>query len=213
MRCKVFINLVYHSLLFLNREDEPSDIKDMKTVVACDGSSHKKPNGEMRGATGWAWARDDGAWQSNGWYTGGTNQTAELHGIRSVLLFHPKGDLVVQMDSQYALNVAEKWAKGWARKNWVKADGKPVLNRPLIEEILHLVESRKDPITFEWVKGHRTDNKFPLNTLADKYAGEASARAKKVSTLEESFNLYLDSKGRTAMPQELRMMQRIASKL
>lgn len=181
-----------------------------QTIIACDGSSHKKPNGEMRGAVGWAWARDDGAWQSSGFFTG-TNQTAELNAVRSVLLMHPHGSLLVQLDSQYALNVTEKWAKGWAKKNWIKADGKPVLNRPIIEEILYLREKRKDPIEFQWVKGHLKDNRFPLNTLADKYAGEASARAKLVSTAEESLLLYRDSKGRTSLPQETAMMLRIIS--
>lgn len=182
-----------------------------QTLIACDGSSHKKPDGTLRGAIGWAWAREDGAWQSSGWHTG-TNQIAELHGIRSVLLMNPQGSLLVQMDSQYALNVAEKWAKSWARRNWVKADGNPVLNRPIIEEILFLLENRKDPVEFQWVKGHLKDNRFPLNTLADKYAGEASERAKKASTTEQSLLLYRDSKGRVSLPQELRMMTRIMSK-
>jgi ribonuclease HI len=182
-----------------------------QTVIACDGSSHKKANGEMRGAVGWAWARDDGAWQSSGFWTG-TNQTAELHAIRSVLLMNPKGNLLVQLDSQYALNVTEKWAKGWARKNWIKADGKPVLNRGIIEEILFLRESRQDPIEFQWVKGHLKDNRFPLNTLADKYAGEASARAKSTTNAEESLLLYRDSKGRTSLTQETRMMMRVIAR-
>jgi ribonuclease HI len=183
----------------------------MQTTVACDGSSHKKPNGEMRGAVGWAWARDDGHWQRSGWFEG-TNQTAELHGIRSVLLFHKQGNLLVQLDSQYALNVTEKWAKSWAKNNWVKSDGKPVLNRPIIEEILYLMETRKDPIEFQWVKGHLKDNRFPLNTVADQRAGEASAAAKLTKNKEESLSLYLDSKGRTSMPQELAMIQKIYQK-
>lgn len=180
-------------------------------LIACDGSSHKKPNGEMRGAVGWAWAREDGHWQSSGWFEG-TNQTAELNGLRSALLFHPTGHIVLQMDSQYALNVAQKWAYGWAKKGWVKSDGKPVLNRPIIEEILNLVSNRKDEITFQWVKGHMKDNRFPLNTLADKYAGEASARAKLAHDTASSLLLYRDSKGRERMPQELEMVKRIYSK-
>lgn len=183
----------------------------MTILIACDGSSHKKPNGEMRGPVGWAWAREDGHWQSNGWFEG-TNQTAELHGIRSVLLFNPHGHITVQMDSQYALNVTEKWAKSWAKRNWVKADGKPVLNKPIIEEILYLMEKRKDPVEFQWVKGHLKSNEFPLNTAADKYAGEASGRAKKASDMLTSFNTYKDSKDRMILPVEIDMLTRIYSK-
>lgn len=177
-------------------------------TVACDGSSLKKPNGEMRGPVGWAWVRDDGAWQSNGWFEG-TNQTAELHGIRSVLLFHKNVEIEVQMDSQYALNVASKWAKGWAQKGWKKADGSPVLNQSIIKEILFLMENRTQPVHFKWVKGH-AGNKHPLNVLADEKAGEASQRAKQLSTdLASSLLLYRDSKNRTSMPQETSMLQRI----
>jgi ribonuclease HI len=180
----------------------------MTTLIACDGSSHRKPDKSMGGAIGWAWARDDGHWMSNGWFEG-TNQRAELHAVRSVLLFHPKGKMTVQMDSQYALNVTEKWAKSWARKNWVKADGKPVLNRDIIEHILYLREARVDPVEFQWVKGHLKDNRFPLNTAADLHAGEASARAKKSSDALTSLFLYEDSKGRAEMPQETQMLKSI----
>lgn len=183
----------------------------MSILVACDGSSLKKPNGEMRGAIGWAWAREDGHWQSHGWFEG-TNQIAELHGIRSVLLFHKNVDITIQMDSQYALNVTEKWAKGWARKNWVKSDGKPVLNKPIIAEILQLMEERTAPVKFQWVKGHRKDNKYPLNTEADKRAGDASALAKiNAKDMASSLLLYKDSKNRTSMPQEELMLRRIYS--
>jgi len=181
----------------------------MTTLIACDGSSHKNGQG---GAMGWAWARDDGEWLSNSFYTG-SNQRAELWAIWSVLKFHPKGSLIVQLDSQYALNVTEKWAFGWKKRNWVKADGKPVLNRDLIEPILELRQARHDPIEFQWVKGHRKDNAYPLNTIADQRAGEASARAKLVDNAIDSFGLYLDSKGRTTMPQELEMMKKVAAGL
>lgn len=180
----------------------------MSTLIACDGSSHRKPDKSIGGAIGWAWARDDDHWMSNGWFEG-TNQRAELHAIRCVLLFNPKGALTVQMDSQYALNVTEKWAKGWSKRNWIKADGKPVLNRDIIEHILYLKEARVDPLELQWVKGHLKDNRFPLNTAADLRAGEASARAKKATDPLSSLFLYSDSKGRTEMPQESAMLRKI----
>lgn len=177
----------------------------MQTLIACDGSSHQNGKG---GPMGWAWARDDDSWLCNGFFTG-SNQRAELWAIWSVLKFNPKGSLLVQLDSQYALNVTEKWALGWAKRNWIKTDGKPVLNRDIIEPILKLRMERQDPIEFQWVKGHRKDNAYPLNTMADIRAGEASERAKKATNLETSLDLYRDSKGRTVMPQELAMMRTV----
>ena len=182
----------------------------MSILIACDGSSLDNGKG---GAIGWAWAREDGSWLGNGFYTG-TNQRAELWAIWSVLRFHPKGDLVIQMDSQYALNIAEKWAEGWERKGWRKADGKPVLNLDLVKPILELKRSHQGSLTFQWVKGHRKDNAYPLNTEADVRAGEASRRASKASLdLTGSLTTYRDSKGRTSMPQEAKFMAEIAQGL
>lgn len=177
----------------------------MQTLIACDGSSHQNGKG---GPMGWAWARDDDAWLCNGFFTG-SNQRAELWAIWSVLKFNPKGSILVQLDSQYALNVTEKWALGWSKRNWIKTDGKPVLNRDLIEPILKLRMERVDPIEFQWVKGHRKDNAYPLNTIADVRAGEASERAKSSKDLETSLTLYRDSKGRNVMAQEAVMMKTV----
>jgi ribonuclease HI len=179
-------------------------------VIACDGSSHDNGKG---GAIGWAWARDDGAWLSNGFYTG-TNQRAELWAIWSVLTFHPNDDLIIQMDSQYALNVAQKWAAGWEKKGWIKSDKKPVMNLDLVKPILELTRNHNGSLIFQWVKGHRTDNLFPLNTEADIRAGEASQRAKVATKdLTGSLTTYLDSKGRTSMPQESKFMEQISINL
>lgn len=179
-------------------------------LIACDGSSLDNGKG---GAIGWAWAREDGEWLSNGFYTG-TNQRAELWAIWSVLRFNTSGDLTIQMDSKYALNIADKWAEGWEKKGWRKADGKPVLNLDLVKPILEMKRAHYGDLKFEWVKGHRTDNAYPLNTEADKRAGEASRRARNASKdLEGSLTTYLDSKGRTTMQQEERFMKVIAAGL
>lgn len=169
-------------------------------LIACDGSSLKKPDGSIGGAIGSAWAREDGHWA----YVGqpeGTNQRAELFAMCMVLAYHPGQALHVQADSQYTLNVTQKWAKGWARNKWIKADGKPILNLNIIQPLYEMTLERTKPVEYQWVKGHRKDNAFPLNTLADKYASEASAAARKHKfTAAEPF-IYLDSKGRTTTPK------------
>jgi ribonuclease HI len=173
-------------------------------LVACDGSALRKADGKVGGPIGWAWAREDGHWMSNGWFVG-TNQRAELHAIRSVLLFHPKGHIQVQMDSQYALNTTKTWSINWARRGWTKADNKPIINLDIVKQIYALTQKRTDPIEYVWVKGHKTDGSSPLNVAADLRAGEASQRAKKSN--KPDFNLYLDSKARTQMDLETDMLR------
>ena len=182
----------------------------MTTLIACDGSSLKKADGSIGGAIGWAWARDDGAWASGSWPRG-TNQRAELLAITQLLLQNPQGPLEIQMDSKYALNVASKWARGWSRRGWIKPDGKPVMNRDIIEVLLELVERRVDPITWTWVKGHRRDNMYPLNTAADLRAGQASKLGQTVHDDHAALDLYRDSKGRTELNVVRNMLLRVST--
>ena len=171
-------------------------------LIACDGSSFK--NGDPETPIGWAWAREDGAWMSNG-MKGGSNNRAELHAILSVLLLNPSGELTVLMDSQYALNTVDKWAAGWKRRGWKKSDGEPVQNLDLVREILNLRERRADPIEFQWVKAHQKDSPI-LNVRADELAGEAMRRAKLIAP---GVMTYSDSKKRTTFSSEAKIFERL----
>jgi ribonuclease HI len=82
---------------------------------------------------------------------------------------HLDEDLLVLCDSQYVINSVTKWMPGWKKKGWRKADGKPVMNLELLQEIDEALVGRK--YRFEWVKGHAN---HPLNEAAD-------ARARAVS--------------------------------
>src|SRR4051812_23108676 len=61
-------------------------------------------------------------------------------------------DLLVLCDSQYVINSVTKWMPGWKRKGWRKADGKPVLNVDLLQDLDAVLAGRR--YRFEWVKGH-----------------------------------------------------------
>lgn len=175
-------------------------------LIACDGSTLK--NGDPKSPSGWAWARDDGAWMSNG-MIGGSNNRAELHAIWSVLAFHQTGDLTVQMDSKYALNIVETWGFSWERKGWIKANKEPIQNLDIVKEIVKLRHRRKDPIVFEWVKGHsKGDVLSPLNEVADLRAGEAARRAREAGD-DATGMFYLDSKGRLTTPHEEHIFQKL----
>lgn len=180
-------------------------------LIASDGSSLKSIDGVIgKGPIAWAWARDDGHWYTNG-YTVGTNQQAELMGLISLLVLHPKEKLHVQLDSKYALNTAEKWIWGWARKNWVKSDGEKVMNLNLIIPLYEILKERKGNIDFEWVKGHDINNKNPLNTKADELANTLSNQIKKelLSAAIDNPYFYRDSKERSINHTEKEFYDRI----
>ena len=78
-------------------------------------------------------------------------------------------DLHVLCDSQYVINVLTKWTATWKRKNWRKADGKPVLNVELVKALDEAIQGRA--VTFEWVRGHAGHE---LNEAADSLARAAA---------------------------------------
>lgn len=144
-----------------------------EVLVACDGSCLKNPGG----ATGWAWVTSDGRWSSSGQPTG-TNQVAELWGVISVLRDFPDVALIIQIDSEYAMKAATVWSKAWKRNGWKKADGSPVSNVALVKTIDRLMSLREHPVRFEKVPGHDPQNRYALNTAADKRARAAAEFAR-----------------------------------
>ena len=55
-------------------------------------------------------------------------------------------------DSEYLKNGITNWIHGWKRKNWVKADKQPVLNRDLWMALDDLVSRHETK--WKWTKGH-----------------------------------------------------------
>lgn len=133
-----------------------------KTRIWTDGSALGNP----RGAMGWAWVDNQGAHDSGGAKVG-TNQIGELTGVLMALKAHPSGPITIVTDSEYVLNVFEKWSKGWKKNGWVLRDGSPVKNLPLVKSIRNMIDSRKDDVEFKWVKGHSTNSG---NNRADELA-------------------------------------------
>ncbi|MDO5498225.1 MAG: DUF4440 domain-containing protein [Propionibacteriaceae bacterium] len=133
----------------------------MTIIAAADGSALGNP-----GPAGWAWYVDDTCWAAGGW-PHGTNNMGELMAVLD-LLEQTAGSaeaLHVLCDSQYAINVITKWTAGWKRKNWRKADGKPVMNVELVKALDGAMQGRT--VTFEWVRGHAGHE---LNEAADRLA-------------------------------------------
>lgn len=134
----------------------------MTITVSTDGSALGNPNGPM----GWAWADHEahaggrpGHEHSGdcdaGGATNGTNQIGELCAVLEVLRAHPGSEpLVIETDSQYAINCSTKWVHGWKRNGWRNSQKKPVKNAAVIKAIDVELAKRPGPVKFVWVKGH-----------------------------------------------------------
>ncbi|MET0854040.1 MAG: RNase H family protein [Microterricola sp.] len=137
----------------------------MTIIASADGSALGNP-----GPTGWAWYVDDDCWAAGGWPHATNNQgelTAVLELFRATA--HLDDDLHVLCDSQYVINSVTKWMPGWKKKGWRKADGKPVMNLEILQELDAALAGRR--YRFEWVKGHAN---HPMNEAADERARAVS---------------------------------------
>ena len=135
-------------------------------IAAADGSALGNP-----GPAGWAWYIDDDHWASGGWEHG-TNNMGELKAVLDLFeatASRPEAKLRVYCDSQYVINSLTKWMPGWKKKGWKKSDGKPVLNRDLLEALDKALTGRD--YEFIWVKGHAGHE---LNEKADSLANGAA---------------------------------------
>jgi len=139
----------------------------MTITAAADGSALGNP-----GPAGWAWYIDDDCWAAGGW-PHGTNNQGELMAVLDLLrstAHLPQEHLRILCDSQYVINCVSKWMPGWKRKGWRKADGKPVLNVDLLQQIDEAIKGRS--YEFEWVRGHAGHE---LNEAADLRARAVAA--------------------------------------
>ena len=89
--------------------------------------------------------------------------TAAIEGLRAIK--YPC-EVTLTSDSKYLVDAIEKkWLVSWKKKNWKKADGKPVLNVDLwtaLDEQL-----TRHTVSFVWVKGHEG---HPYNERCDALA-------------------------------------------
>lgn len=140
----------------------------MKIVAAVDGSSLGNP-----GPAGWAWVISADQWDAGGWRRA-TNNVGELTAVLELLQATERAGLAgrplhILADSQYVINGLTKWMPNWKKRGWKKADGKPVANQDLFEQLDRALAGRT--VTFEWVRGHTGHS---LNEAADDHAREAA---------------------------------------
>lgn len=133
--------------------------------IATDGSCLKNPGGK----TGWAWVAENGIWQSGSVAEGSNNIGELMAAIAALRASKNLPEVHLEIDSQYVLNIIQKWGPGWKKRGWKKANGEPVANVELVDKLLTL--SNRRGLTMEWVKGH---NGHWLNEFADEQAGLAA---------------------------------------
>ena len=80
--------------------------------------------------------------------------------------------IVIHSDSQYVIKGVTEWLRGWKAKGWRKADGKPVMNQDLWQQMDALMVGRE--VTWKWVKGHAG---HPENERVDQLANWEAVRA------------------------------------
>ncbi|KAB7790835.1 ribonuclease H family protein [Bifidobacterium leontopitheci] len=189
----------------------------MTITVSTDGSALGNPNGPM----GWAWAdhtpnaahtdghEHDGDCDAGG-ATNGTNQIGELCAVLEALRAHPGAEpLVIETDSQYAINCSTKWVHGWKKNGWKNSQKKPVKNAALIKAIDAELTRRPGSVRFVWVKGHagNTGNE-KVDELARTYAGDCRSGVREGYLPLEGWQSLLASeyaKG-THVPEDAQML-------
>ncbi len=187
----------------------------MTITVSTDGSALGNPNGPM----GWAWAdhnapsgdghRHAGDCDAGG-ATNGTNQIGELCAVLEALRAHPGSEpLIIETDSQYAINCSTKWVHGWKKNGWKNSQKKPVKNAELIRAIDDELSKRTGSVQFVWVKGHAGNaGNEKVDELARTYAGDCRSKARDGYLPKEGWQSLLASEYSqgTDVPEDARML-------
>ena len=119
--------------------------------VFTDGSAAPNP-----GPGGWGvvWVESgEILGQKHGYDPDTTNNRMELTAVLEALRSIPEGSSAqLFSDSQYVVKGMSQWVAGWQKRNWRKADGKPVLNDDIWKRLVEIASSRK--IQWNWVEAH-----------------------------------------------------------
>lgn len=83
--------------------------------------------------------------------------------------------VVVYTDSKILLDSVTKWIKGWRKNGWKKSDGKPVLNRDLLEKIDEKMQRRRVEMHHVLAHTGRDDWKSKWNDMVDRMARSAAS--------------------------------------
>ena len=139
--------------------------------IATDGACKGNP-----GPGGWGAIIRSGGHEKE--ISGGENPTTNNRmeltaAIRALEALKRPCRVKLATDSRYVMDGLTKWIHGWKRKGWRTADGKPVKNADLWQELV--AASTPHRIEWEWVRGH---DGHQDNERADRLASEAAMAAR-----------------------------------
>ena len=152
------------------RTDHADAVAASDTVIFCDGACEPNP-----GKAGSGMAVYRAGVLASLWYgaynPAGTNNTAELNALLQALMLarteiQANKTVQVRSDSSYGLNAVTKWAAGWKKRGWRKADGE-IKNLEVIQELYALYQEIEDDVKLQHVSAHVG---IEGNELADRMA-------------------------------------------
>ncbi len=164
-------------------------ISKLYTDGACSGNP---------GPGGWgmvAYFDDGNCHELGGRDRATTNNRMEMQAAISALEFFAATDgttpCVLYTDSEYLIKGITQWVKGWKKKGWKTAAGKPVLNQDLWETLdkldRHVQSQTKTPVSWQHVRGHSGDTgNERCDTIARGFAAGNPPQLRQSSTIEKS---------------------------
>ncbi len=164
-----------------------SRITNLYTDGACSGNP---------GPGGWgtvAYFEDGSCHELGGRDSATTNNRMEMQAAISALQFFvgtsQTEQCILYTDSEYLIKGITQWVKGWKKKGWKTAAGKPVLNQDLWETLDALdrqVQSQtKVPVSWQHVRGHSGNaGNERCDTIARGFSSGQPPQLRQRSTME-----------------------------
>ena len=152
------------------RTDHADAVAASDTVIFCDGACEPNP-----GKAGSGMAVYRAGVLASLWYgaynPAGTNNTAELNALLQALTLakteiQANKTVQVRSDSSYGLNAVTKWAAGWKKRGWRKAEGE-IKNLEIIQLLHALYLEIEEEVNLQHVSAHVG---IEGNELADRMA-------------------------------------------
>ena len=152
------------------RTDHADAVAASDTVIFCDGACEPNPGKAGSGMAVYRAGKLADLWYG-AYNPAGTNNTAELNALLQALILAKSeidADRTVQVrsDSSYGLNAITKWAAGWKKRGWRKAEGE-IKNLEVIQELYALYQEIEDDVKLQHVSAHVG---IEGNELADRMA-------------------------------------------
>jgi ribonuclease HI len=152
------------------RTDHADAVAASDTVIFCDGACEPNPGRAGSGMAVYRAGKLADLWYG-AYNPAGTNNTAELNALLQALILArteiaAKKTVQVRSDSSYGLNAITKWAAGWKKRGWRKAEGE-IKNLEVIQELYELYLEIEDDVILQHVSAHVG---IEGNELADRMA-------------------------------------------